>query len=199
MKKGALITIYGINNIGKSTHAKRLTERLEKEGHKAKYIKYPIYDIEPTGPFINKTLRSEKQEISEDELQFWFILNRYQYQKELERLLAEGYIVVAEDYIGTGIAWGTAKGLDMEWLEMANKNLLKEDLAIIIKGERDLDAREATHVHEQNDELIEKCKHVHFELAEKYGWKSVQLQPEIPDTAKLVWNIVDDFLQDRYS
>jgi dTMP kinase len=193
--RGKFITLYGINNIGKTTHAKKLVEKLEAAGHKATYIKYPVYDVEPSGVFIDQVLRGEKgQNISEDELQFWFVLNRYQYQPTLQQNLEDGYIVVAEDYIGTGIAWGTAKGLETEWLESVNSRLVKEDLAIMMEGKRDESAKEAIHVHEQNDDLIQRCTKVHDELADKYGWKRVMLQDKIEDTADLIWDMVDDFL-----
>ncbi|MFH1218699.1 MAG: hypothetical protein V1679_02560 [Candidatus Peregrinibacteria bacterium] len=192
--KGKFITIYGINNIGKSTHCKLLVERLKKAGHKAKFIKYPVYDIEPSGPFLNKALRRRKQMISEAELQMWFVVNRYQFQPKLEKMLSEGYIVVAEDYRGTGIAWGTAKGLDEKWVEEINSKVLPEDLVIWIEGKRNIEAKEDVHVHEQNDELMEKCKEVHGHLARKYGWKKVKLQEKVEDTAELIWKTVLDFL-----
>ncbi|MFA7685230.1 MAG: hypothetical protein WCX95_00335 [Candidatus Gracilibacteria bacterium] len=198
--KGTFITLYGINNIGKTTHAKLLCKRLEEKGFKAHYLKYPIYDIEPTGPFLNKTLRDPSgQHISEDELQLWFILNRYQFEPKLEQLLEDGYIVIAEDYSGTGIAWGMAKGLSEEWLMSANKHLIKEDLSILIEGERNLRAKEKTHVHEQNDDLVEKCKAVHGYLAEKNKWKRVSLQNRVEDTSNMIFNIVDEFLKGIYS
>ena len=126
-------------------------------------------------------------------------MNRYQFEPQLKKLIEDGYIVVAEDYSWTGIAWGMAKGLDEEWLVSANKHLLKEDLSILIEGERNLIAKEKTHVHEQNDALVEKCKEVHSYLAEKNKWQRVTLQPEMKDTAKLIFNIVDEFLKERYS
>ncbi|MDA1060413.1 MAG: hypothetical protein O3B47_01320, partial [bacterium] len=152
--KGTFITIYGVNNMGKSTHAKLLVKKLQDEGHKAHYVKYPVYEIEPSGVFIDSVLRSGDQSISEEELQLWFILNRYQYQPELKRLLNDGYMVVAEDYIGTGMAWGMAKGLSENWVETCNKGLIKENLSILIEGERMKAAKEKNHVHEENDELI---------------------------------------------
>ncbi|MFC1616445.1 dTMP kinase, partial [Patescibacteria group bacterium] len=137
MKKGKFITIYGINNIGKTTQSKLLVENLEQAGYDVIYVKYPVYSIEPSGPFINKILRnSNNQSISEEELQSWFVLNRYQYQPKLIQFLNEGKIIVAEDYSGTGIAWGTAKGVNQSWLESINNNLLKEDLAIMLEGQR---------------------------------------------------------------
>lgn len=197
--KGALITIYGANNIGKTTHSKILVERLKEKGFKSEYMKFPRYDLEPTGDFLNKTLRSaEGQQISEEELQMWFILNRYQAQAEMKAMIEDGVIIVSEDYIGTGIAWGVSKGLDEEWLESANKFLLKEDFTMMIDGDRVAKSKEAVHVHEQNDELMRKSREVHVRLCEKYGWHKIPLQEKKEDTAKLIWNAVDDFLKGRY-
>lgn len=194
--RGKFITLYGINNIGKSTQAKLLLRALKKNDYKAVYVKYPVYDIKPSGPFINNILRGRgKQEISEEELQLWFVINRYQFQPKLKKLLEDGYIVIAEDYTGTGIAWGTAKGLNQEWLEEANKFLLKEDFAILLEGKRDLRAKEKNHVHEQNDRLITRCIEMHGQLAKKHGWKKVQIQPAIKKTADILWTIVKNFLE----
>ncbi|MBT3704724.1 hypothetical protein HOG17_02995 [Candidatus Peregrinibacteria bacterium] len=197
MQKGKFITIYGINNIGKSTHAQILTERLINEGYDAEFLKYPNYTVEPTGPFLDHILRGDdKQSIPEDELQLWFVLNRYQFQPEIERKLAEGKILVVEDYVGTGIAWGVAKGLKLKWMEAINKNLLKEDLAIYMSGHRHMQAKEAKHIHEQDDALAEKCRKIHEKLARKYKWKKVQMQAEINDTAGLMWETAGKFLKD---
>lgn len=196
--KGKFITIYGINNIGKTTQSKLLVKKLKKAGYNAVYIKYPIYDISPTGPFLNEVLRGKKaQEISEDELQSWFVLNRYQFQPELKKLLNKGMIVISEDYIGTGIAWGTAKGLEVDWLEEINKHLIKEDFAILMEGQRDLNVKEKNHVHEQNDKLVEKCRKVHSDLAKKYGWRKITMQKEINKTSEMIFKTVLDYLN-RY-
>lgn len=189
--KGKFITIYGINNIGKSTQSERVVNKLLSLGHKAKHIKYPIYDLEPTGPFLNSVLRSKKQKISEEELQLWFVMNRHQFEPELKKLLEDGYIVVAEDYVGTGIAWGIAKGLDEQWSEEINKYLLKSDLSILFEGTRDSNAKENIHVHEQDDLLVDKCREVHSRLADKYGWQRLQVQEKWDDTTALLWNMID--------
>ena len=182
-----LITIYGINNIGKSTHAKRLVEKLLAEGKKAVYLKYPIYDILPSGDFLNKSVRSEKQEISEEELQMWFALNRMQYQPTLQKLLNEGNYVIAEDYTWTGITWGTLKGADREWLKKINEPLVKEDAAILMYGERQIGAEEDVHIHERNSELLARCQELFLQAAEENDWSKVELQKKVEDTAALMW------------
>lgn len=187
-----LITLYGINNIGKTTHAHRLVERLKKAGYEVEYVKFPVYELEPTGVFLNSVLRSgEGQKISEEELQMWFTLNRYQFEPKLKRWLAEGKIVVAEDYIGTGIAWGTVKGADTEWLETLNRHLLKEDLALLLDGERAVSAMEEGHLHEANDAFMARSRAVHLDLGARYGWKKVLVQSTKEATEELIWETVE--------
>lgn len=185
------IAIYGVNNIGKSTQSKLLVESLNKAGHKSVHIKFPIYDLEPTGHYINSVLRStDVQKISEPELQMWFALNRHQFEPQLRQYLQDGYIVVAEDYIGTSLAWGSAKGAALPWLENLNQHLVKEDLAILLNGTRSVDATEANHIHENNQTLITKVTDILKELAVAKGWKIVERQEEQSDTQKLIFDIV---------
>jgi len=193
--KGKFITLYGINNIGKSTQAQVLTERLINAGYDAEFLKYPNYSIEPSGVFLDHILRkSNEQDISEEELQLWFVLNRFQFQPEIKKKISEGKILIVEDYTGTGIAWGMAKGLERKWLEAVNKDLLKEDLAIYLTGERRISAKEPQHIHEQNDELIAKCFKIHEKLAKKYKWKKIKIEGEIHQTADVIFDVVTKFL-----
>jgi len=186
-----LITLYGINNIGKTTQALRLVERLKEAGHDAVYVKFPVYEIQPTGTYLNSFLRSgDAQKITEEELQMWFTLNRYQFEPKLKQWLSEGKIVIAEDYIGTGIAWGTVKGASTEWLESMNKHLVKEDLAIMIDGERFMDAAENGHLHESNDEFMKRSRQVHLELAERYNWTVVPLQKGVEKMNETLWQLL---------
>lgn len=189
--RGIFIAFYGINNIGKTFHAQLLVERLKREGYKAVFIKYPVYSVEPTGSLLNRVLRSGKhQKISEDELQLWFTLNRYQFQPKLSKFLKAGYVVVAEDYVGTGIAWGTAKGANRQFLESMNKFLVQEDVAILLEGKRKSIAVEKKHLHETNAKFIQKCKRVLRILGKERKWKTILVQPNREKTAQSIWNFV---------
>lgn len=183
------ITFYGINNIGKTTHAKRFCRRCENAGLKVLYLKYPLYELPPSGQFLNQQLRGESgQTVSEEELQMWFSLNRFQYQDQLKKDIASYDVVVAEDYTQTGIAWGTAKGANETWLEAINEPLVKEDLSVLLTGERSKSAMEQQHVHETNDELIAKCATILAKRAEKGDWEVIPIQEEKSDTEQLVWD-----------
>lgn len=196
MKKGLFIAIYGVNNIGKSTHCRILCERLKKEGYNVVSLKYPIYELEPTGKQLNALIREGgEQEIPEQELQKIFTQNRKDFEPQLRKYLEEGKIVVAEDYTGTGIAWGMAKGLTLEFMENLNDGLLKEDFALLMTGRRDARATEKRHIHEQNLDLLASVSKIFVQLSERYGWSVIEIQPDIPDTAALIWNAVRNFIQ----
>lgn len=168
------IAIYGINNIGKSTQTKMLVEYLELEGKKTKLIKYPLYDLPPTGPQINYFLRDPKApKISPEELQRLYVFNRLDAEPHIRKALSEGYTIVAEDYTGTGIAWGMVHGVNKSLLESMNKDLLREDLAILLDGVSQNRSRETQHLNEGNDELLKKSREIHLQLAKEYGWHIV--------------------------
>lgn len=188
--KGKFIVIYGINNIGKTVQSKRLVGHLRRLRKKAIYVKYPVYRMKPTGPLLDKILRSgKKQKISEEELQLLFVLNRYQFQPTLLRWLREGKYVVAEDYRYTGVAWGVAKGASQRLLENMNKFLVQEDVAILMEGARKLSALEKNHIHETRDALVSRCAKVFRSLAKKYGWKKVQVSPDKDETERRLWDV----------
>lgn len=187
-----LIALYGINNIGKTYHAKRIVHRLRSLGKKALYLKYPVYAQKPSGPLINSVLRSNKaQPMSEEELQLLFVLNRYQFQPELKKKLEHNVIVVAEDYIGTGIAWGMAKTSGRakmrRQLEDMNKYLVQPDVAILLEGRRKASASEMTHIHEQHAELMLRCQKILKRLARLYKWKIVRVDEDKDVTAERLW------------
>lgn len=106
-QKGKFIVLYGSNNIGKSEQANRLVEILNSLGIDTDYLKYPIYELEPTGSELNRILRENNpKNYSAEDAQRFFARNRLDYQPTLEKALAMGRWEVAEDYTGTGIAWG---------------------------------------------------------------------------------------------
>ena len=229
---GTFIAIYGINNIGKSTQTSLLVQKLVSAGVPVEYVKYPIYDLDPTGKMLNEILRGKqkksvqsiidffegtkvrrpnakrkpaiafrrqpivskkeiRQHVTEEELQMWYSLNRYQFDPQIKKKLAAGITIVAEDYTGTGLAWGDAKGADLDWLKSVNTFLQKPDLEILIDGERFLAGKEKVHLHESSDRLISKARKSFLKLAKKNDWRIVNANREIAEISAEVWEIVE--------
>lgn len=193
--RGRLIVLYGINNIGKTTQAKLLVQYLQKCGIPAEYLKYPIYHMSPTGPEINALLRGGKKfHITEEAFQALYAKNRRDYQPHLIEKLKKGIFIVAEDYIGTGIAWGITKGVDRKILEKQNRQLISEDIAILLDGEQFSSGREPKHLHESDSKLIQTCREIHRQLAKRYHWSLVNANQSIHQVHRDILKIIKQSL-----
>lgn len=207
-KRGKFIVIYGPNNLGKSTQAARLTSTLIANRKDVLTIKYPLYNLKPTGQIINKIIRQEvleKQKLtSEIELQKIYAQNRRDFQDNLIATLNSGINVVAEDYKGTGIAWGMTQGLDIKKLESINNDLIDPDLAILLDGERFIKSKEVVHRYENAEkweairqlnlfapnESWQRNREIHQFLAKRYGWEMVNANGTIEAIADNIWKLV---------
>ena len=168
MTKGLFIVIHGINNLGKSTQVELLLEKMKKEGHPTEYLKYPIYDLDPSGKILNDYLRNGNPlKLTPREIQTIYALNRTQYESILKSKLEQGINIIAEDYTGTGICWGMGAGVDENYLKLINSHLLKEDLTLLFDGERFKESTEKDHKHETDEELLEKVRQAHLKIGEE--------------------------------
>lgn len=197
--KGKMITLYGINGIGKTTQVELLVQFLQSQGKQASRLKYPVYDLEPEGPFIHQYLRDPEfrnaNELSTEELQMKYAENRRRHETELRKRLDAGEWIVAEDYTGTGIAWGLTWGANLEYLEDINQDLLAPNLSILMHGERFDTAIEAGHRNETNADRIRICRNFHLLLGERYRWKQVNANQDIESVQADIQKIVNELLK----
>jgi len=197
IKRGKLITILGINNVGKSTQAELLKNRIWESGDRRlpTSVKYPFYDLEPIGPMLNDYLRhGNPLNLTSREFQTLQAFHRLQVEPIIVNTLETGVHVIAEDYLGTGIAWGLGSGVDEEYLYKINSKLLIEDLTILLNGDRFLEAREGGHTHESDNVLTEKVRRIHLELARDCGWSVVNANNNIEEVHENIWRIVQPVL-----
>jgi thymidylate kinase len=203
---GKFIVIYGANNLGKTIQTRLLTKKFIDDGENILLVKYPIYTLKPTGPKINKILRdpSEKdRNIKEFDFQKLYTQNRYDFQSTLKLLLSSGFTVLAEDYLGTGIAWGVTNSIKNDGedeknitklinkFENLNKGLLKPDIAILLDGERFLSGIEKKHRNEDRGNSVwDLNRRVYKKLAERYSWKSVKANQSIESVHNDIWKII---------
>lgn len=187
--KGQFIVVYGMNNLGKSTLLAGLVEYLKEHGLPASYLKYPIYGL-PSGKRINAYLREGNPEgLTAIQAQDIFAQNRRDYEPQLTDRLQKGEWIIAEDYMGTGIAWGVTYGVPLGALEEMNTGLLKPDLAILLDGERFTSGIEKNHLHEESDRW-DVGRKVHLKMAERFGWYLVNANQEreavLDDTVRII-------------
>lgn len=189
------IVLYGINNIGKTTQAKLLLKKLTNKGIKAEYIKFPVYDIKPSGDILNNYLRlNNTYNLNPRENQIINTINKTQFESILIEKINSGITIIAEDYIGTSIAWGVSLDISQTFLEKINSHLKKEDIAILLNGDRFKKAIECKHKHEHDDILINKVKNNFEQLAKKNNWIIINANQSIEDIYKKIYKILVKFL-----
>lgn len=199
---GKFIALYGVNNIGKTTQAKLLTRRISSAAWNIPTpasVKYARYDIPPSGPLINNYLRliggkKNPYGLSPREFQILQAFNRTQCEPLLLARLYSGVSVIAEDYTGTGIAWGIGAGVSKDFLIEINSHLAKEDIAILLDGDRFFSGKEENHSHEEDDELTEQVRKIHLDLAKEFGWHIVNANQSDKKVHADIWRIVRPIL-----
>jgi len=130
-RKGTLIAIEGLDGSGKTTISKAIVKWLSNIGLDAMYTAEP--STSPIGELIRskiilgefrKDARIEALLFAADRL--WHVLY------EIKPLLEKGKIVVTDRYYFSSIAYQGALGIDLEWIKILNRFVVKPDLAIYI-------------------------------------------------------------------
>ncbi len=193
--RGTFIAIYGANGLGKSMQMSKLSHKLLHQGHESLFLlKYPLYQLRPTGPIINDILRnpkSSKRNIDAMELQKLYVQNRIDFQENLIGILNSGINVIAEDYVGTGIAWGMKAGASRRELELLNYGLIEPDIVILLDGERYKTAIEKGHRNEDIDNVEwNKVRNIYRQLAGEYGWQVVDANQSATKVHQDIWKLL---------
>ncbi len=195
MKKGILVTIMGITNVGKTTQMNILEEVMTQKGLSFKTLKYPIYDLVPTGPRIFSFLKEGNPEkLTPKDFQDLCAQNRKDFEPKLVEMLSCNDIVVAEMYTGTGIAYGVGDGVSKNHLLKINYGILLPDVSVLLDGNRYLESREKVHRYENDDEITEKIRKIHLDLAKDFDWKIINANQPIEKVHQEIWREIELFL-----
>lgn len=193
--KGKLIVVYGINNLGKTTQVERLVQKLTSIGRKAKFVKIPTYELEPSGVILDEYLRKgNPHHLAPREAQILYAFNRSQFEPILQSYLDQGLDIVLEDYWGTGVAWGIGREVDKEFLLRINSRCLREDLAFLLEGHRFDSGVEKNHINETDVQLLEIVARVHSELADEFGWKRINANQSVEKVGEDIFSEVKKIL-----
>jgi dTMP kinase len=103
---GRLITIEGIDGAGKTTQAKELVKRLNKNGGNAAYTKEPTDLV--IGQFIREKILSGNLQMHPVALQYLFNADRVMHMEKIETFLKKGLTVVMDRYFWSAVAYAIA-------------------------------------------------------------------------------------------
>lgn len=191
-----LIAFEGIDKSGKGTQAELLSKRLRATGHAVECIAFPDYET-PLGKEIKRFL-SGRVEFSPEIRQFLYVANRWERKRDIDMWLKEGKVVVADRYIPSGLAYGLANGLDLDWMMRLEERLPVADMVIVINVSVDTSLKrsegEKKDVYEKNRSFLENVRKSYLNLAKRLNWTVIDGEESIEEVADKVWKNVSERL-----
>ena len=186
--RGIFILFEGVDRCGKSTQASLLASHLASSSSsssvltnidkKAELIRFPDR-TSAIGQLINSYLTSTS-DLSDRTIHLLFSANRWEAAKELERKLASGCSLVCDRYAYSGVAFTSAKGLNIDWCKSCDVGLPAPDAIIYL----DITPENAALRGNYGEERYEK---IDFQI--KVREKFMTLKEE--DEGKLPWYVLD--------
>jgi dTMP kinase len=180
--RGLLIAFEGLDQSGKQTQAERLKTAVEARGRRAILLDFPSYDTY-IGREIGAGLRGQR-DYGPDTMQLLYVANRYEAKPSIERLLADGVVVICDRYLASSVAYGEAQGLDGAWLRDIQRYLPPPDLTILLDIAPETAAgRKTTNrdKYERDLALLSRVRQSYRRQAESDGW--LRLDGERPKGA----------------
>lgn len=131
LKKGILVTIEGIDGVGKSSQAALLSQFLRSKGYDVVELKEPTDGV--WGKKI-KHLSKKGRDVSPKEECQWFLQDRVEdVEKNINPALNSGKIVIMDRYYYSNMAYQGALGLNVKKIQQENEKFSPiPDLVIIL-------------------------------------------------------------------
>jgi dTMP kinase len=168
---GTLIAVEGIDQAGKQTVCEWLAGQLRAHGVPTEQTGFPDYAT-PLGHEITAFLRGQRSYPAEAR-QLLYTANRWERAADLRAWLAEGRAIVVDRYIASGVAYGAAQGLDLEWMLAVERGLPQAGLTILLDITPEVSlARKTTarDAYELRLDLLARARDAYLTLARAPGW-----------------------------
>ncbi|NYZ75992.1 dTMP kinase [Candidatus Micrarchaeota archaeon] len=195
--QGKLICLEGIDGSGKETQLQLILKMLK--GRKVSVYKYP--DAESRFGKIIKEFLERKMELSPLSQFFVYMLDIAKDQKEIERKLGEGEIVLLDRYVFSTIAYQCSKGIAFEkGVKMIESmNFVKPDLVLLLDILPDVSFERKSRQkkmdrHEEDVGLLRKVRENYLELRDRKFLAGKWVKVDADQKPKEVFEIVKGFI-----
>ena len=203
---GCFITFEGTEGCGKSTHIKKLTRRLEAEGHTVRTLREP--GGTESGESIRHLLKHGPEELTAEAELLLMNASRAQLVREVIRpAIAAGEIVLCDRfYDSTTVYQGTGRGLDAAQVQAVIDFAVgdtRPDLTLLLQiplktSEERRARRSETDRFEQADRtFFERIEAGYTALAatEPDRIRVIEADQPLDTVAAAIWRIVNDRLK----
>ncbi len=175
---GSFIVFEGADGAGKSSLCRRLTDELSEEGREV------VLTAEPTHEGVGAFIRSgDAGRISQRTEALLFVADRNDHTEKIERMVAEGKIVLCDRYFASTVAYQSAKldgdSSDRDWLVQINSDFIhRPDATILLDIDPEIGmGRVGTRGEETSKferlDFQRQVRENYLSLAEEYGFNVV--------------------------
>ncbi|CAN1127642.1 Thymidylate kinase [Linum perenne] len=190
-QRGALIVLEGLDRSGKTLQSARLVSYLEGTGHSAELWRFPDRTTS-VGQMISAYLSNESQ-LDDRTIHLLFSANRWEKRSLMESKLRSGTTLIVDRYSYSGVAFSSAKGLDLEWCKAPEFGLLAPDLVLYLDIPPEKAAERGGYGGERYEQLefqkkVAECYHALHDCS----WKMINACQPIEDIEKQLQSIVLD-------
>ncbi|CAI8593126.1 unnamed protein product [Vicia faba] len=187
--RGALVVLEGLDRSGKSSQCSRLVSYLEGQGLSAELWRFPDRTTD-VGQMISAYLTNASQ-LDDHTIHLLFSANRWEKRSLMEEKLKSGITLIVDRYSYSGVAFSSAKGLDIEWCKAPEIGLLAPDLVAYLDISPDKAAERGGYGDERYEKLeFQKKVAEHYKVLHDASWKVVDAWQPIEDVEKQLQEIV---------
>ncbi|KAJ3441098.1 thymidylate kinase [Anaeramoeba flamelloides] len=192
--RGAFIVFEGLDRSGKTTQTELLKKRLFEEKEQASLFKFPNRKSE-TGKLINNFLQ-KKTPLEGHAIHLLYSANRWEEKDNLLSKLNNGITVVSDRYAYSGVAYTSAKGIDIDWCKKSDSGLPKPDLVIWLEIPFEIAEKRGDYGEEiyETKEFQMKAKKM-FDKLHDSNWISIDASLPIEEQAGLIYNAVSKVIK----
>ncbi|KAL3640058.1 dTMP kinase [Castilleja foliolosa] len=157
--QGALIVLEGLDRCGKTSQCGLLHSYLQESGHAVELRRFPDRNT-GVGQMISSYLVNQTN-LDDRAIHLLFSANRWEKRSLMEYKLRSGTTLIVDRYSFSGVAFSSAKGLDVEWCKAPEAGLLAPDAVIIISFGIIVDATlSIENVEKQLRQIVMECADV---------------------------------------
>jgi dTMP kinase len=179
-QRGLLITVEGIDAVGKRTQTALLVAWLRKKGVTTGEASFPDYSTS-IGREIGRFFHGSKRYPAEV-IHILLAANRWEDKGRIESLLARNRAVIVDRYSESNLAYGVANGLRLSWLLGLERGLPKADLVLVLDAPPSALHRrrpDSTDPYERSSNVQENAHRAYRRLARRFGWKIIDASQSV--------------------
>ncbi len=165
--------------------------KFRRRGFKVSTLGFPVY-TSPAGREIRAFLDG-KRNYPLQAVHMLYSLNRWENRDALTRRLKEADFLVTDRYYPSNLAYGLARGLNLNWLATLDHGLPKPDMVVVLDvpvGASFSRKARGRDLHESNRALLSRVRRNYLNLARKFHWRVVNGAGPAREVHSEVWNAV---------